>query len=304
MRYAILSDLHGNQPALEAVLRDLAGEYIDRILIAGDLVSGSPYPRETLEKLRALQAGSTPVHIIRGNNEAYLLSLQRGDCHPGILTSRQWGATRWTWQQLGSEWMDWINLLPTQISLDDPAGSILMLHGSPRRENEGLIPNRNQAALDLFYRARLLDPEQTNVPLAMTMELVDEVVLICGHTHIPWQQDEGHKLVLNPGSVGAPINGDSRAQYAILEYRGRKWQVEFRAVPYDIPSVQAAFETTGLLQEGGGVSRACQLDLARADNTVWKFVLHCVEYARAAGVVNGGVIPDEIWLMAEQTYPF
>jgi predicted phosphodiesterase len=304
MKYAVLSDVHGNLPALDAILRDLSREQIDRILIAGDLVSGCPYPSETVARLRELQTNGIPTHIIRGNNEGYLLSMQRGDSPPGMLTSRQWGTTRWTWQQLGQEGMDWIGSLPFRISLDGPDGALLMLHGSPRRESEGLIPDRDPVALKRFFSARLLDPAQTNVPLASTLERLDEVVLICGHTHIPWEQREGRKLAFNPGSVGAPVNGDPRAQYALLEYSGRTWQVHFRAVAYDIPALQAAFITSGLLEAGGGFARAIQLDLERADNTVWKFVLHCLAYAQAAGMTDGQVIPDETWLEAEKSYKF
>jgi predicted phosphodiesterase len=304
MRYAILSDIHGNLPALDAVLSDLAGEEFDQILIAGDLVSGCPYPRETISRLWELQEQPIPIHIIRGNNEGYLLALERGDCHPGFYTSRQWGATRWAREQLGIEGMTWIGGLPTKISLDGPGGGILLLHGSPRRDNEGLVPDRDPAALELFYRAHLLDPEQTNVSLLTTLGQVVEGVLICGHTHIQWQQREERKLAFNPGSVGAPINGDPRAQYAFLENSGGTWQVEFRAVSYDIISVQFAFETSGLLEAGGGFSRACQHDVARADNTVWKFVLHCIDYAKTADPLDGPVIPDHIWLEAEKAYRF
>lgn len=304
MRIAVLSDIHANLPALDAVLAELRREHLDRVLIAGDLVSGCPYARETWERLRALQADGPPVSIIRGNNDNYLLSMHRGDCPPGFYTSRQWGLIRWAWEQLGTEGSEWLAGLPARLSLDHPGGGLLLLHGSPRRENEGLVPDRDPAVLQIFFRARLLDPAQTNIPLGETLERIDEGVLVCGHTHVPWRQFEGRKLALNPGAVGCPINGDNRAQYAVLESDERGHRVEFRTVPYDIAEVQAAFESSGLLEAGGGFARACRLDLERADNTVWKFVLHCYEYARSRGAPDGPVLPEDLWCEAEAIYPF
>jgi len=302
MRYAILADIHANLPALEAVLDDLSREPVDQILIAGDLFNGSPYPLETLDVLRSLQHGAIPTRIISGNNENYLLSMQRGDCDPGLFTSLQWGVTRWTWQKLGADGMDWVAALPAQVSLDAPGGPILLIHGSPRSANEALIPNRSAAALGHFFQAQLLERGQTIVPLSTMLDPVAERVVICGHTHIPWQQREAQKLALNPGSVGAPINGDPRAQYALLWHTGWEWRADFRAVAYDIPRVQSAFETSGLLEAGGGFIRALKLDLERADNTVWKFILHCYRHASAAGFPGGPVIPDDLWLQAEKAF--
>jgi predicted phosphodiesterase len=254
--------------------------------------------------LQELQAGSIPVSIIRGNNEGCLLTMQRRTCPPGYFTSRQWGVTRWAWEQLGDEGMAWVERLPKSLSIDHYGGGILLLHGSPRRDDEGLIPDRDPATLELLFRAGLLDPGQTNVPLGETLERIDEAILVCGHIHIPWQQREGRKLAVNPGSVGLPNNADPRAQYALLDTNGFSPRVLFRALPYDRAAVKARIEHSGMLEAGGGVARAIQVDLERADYTLWNFVQHCYKHARAVGAADGAVIPDEVWQEAEERFVF
>ena len=82
-------------------------------------------------------------------------------------------------------------------------------------------------------------------------------MLVCGHTHLPWQQTLGEHLICNPGSVGAPLTGDVRASYALLTWMQGHWQVEHYAIAYDLAAVQTAFHETGLLEEGGSFARAC-----------------------------------------------
>jgi len=198
--------------------------------------------------------------------------------------------------------MAWVAALPSRFSLDSPAGGILLIHASPGSESIPLLPNRDPVALEVFYRAHLLERGQTIVPLASAVDRLDETVVICGHTHIQWQQREGANLVLNPGSVGLPNNSDPRAQYAVLTLPRGDWQVEFRAVSYDRDRAQLDIARSGMLAAGGGIARAIQLDLARADNTVWKLVMHCQQHAKAAGFPGGPVIPDDLWLQAEETF--
>ncbi len=296
MRFAILSDIHGNLPALEATLADVASQGADEILIAGDLVSACPYPRETLDLIRSLNCP-----CIRGNNETYHLNLHNRNCLPDVLTNLQWGATRWAYQQLRPTDLDWIAALPTYLSLDTPGGGIRVVHGALENENVATAPDRDPQVIAQLEQVHLLKPGQTIQPLADILASISEQVLVSGHIHIPWLQREGQKLGLNPGSTGMPINGDPRSQYALLTWDGRAWQVVFRQVEYDRARTQRAFASSGLLQAGSGFARACMLDLNRAQNTTWEFVRHASATASARGVTSA-IIPDDIWTDAVATF--
>jgi predicted phosphodiesterase len=296
MRFAILSDIHGNLPALEAVLADIASQSVDQILIAGDLVAGCPYPRETVQLLRSLEQSSNS-RCIRGNNETYILNFHRRTCHPDMLTSLQWGATRWAFEQLTPADLEWIANLPAEISIATSAGGIRMVHGSLEGEYIATVPDRSAPVIAQMQAVNLLKPGQIFPPLSATLAGIDEQVLICGHIHIPWLQHEGQKLGLNPGSVGMPINSDPRTQYALLTTQAGAWAVEFRALEYERARVQRHFQTSGLLAAGNGFARAGMLDLERAQNTVWQFIRHTSATANAHGV-TGPLVPDAVWAEA------
>ena len=295
MRYALLSDVHGNLPALEAVLADLEHQACDEIIVAGDLAAGCPFPRETLARLRGLPA----CRCIRGNNETYLLKIHQRTCHPAVLTSLQWGATRWAYNQLSQEDLEWIETLPAQLSLDRPGGGVRVVHGSPRRESEGLVPDQRPDLLEKLRRIHVLTPCETPPPLSQALDLIEETVLVCGHYHIPWVQVEGKRLVVNPGSVGVPIHGDPRAQYALLEWQDERWQVAFRALDYDLERCLKAFESSGLLAAGGGYARAYRLDVERSTNTLCYFLDYAADLARQHPASDPSFIPDEVWREAE-----
>jgi len=297
MRFAVLADIHGNLPALEAVLDDLSSHpAVDQILVAGDSVSGCPYPRETIALLRERNC-----RCIRGNNETYILNMHTRACHPDVLTNRQWAATRWAFEQLNPAELAWVASLPAQLSLPEPGGGLRVLHGSLEGESISLVPDRNPGVIRHLEASHLLRPGQPLTPLSVTLASIPESVLIAGHIHTPWLQREGAKLALNPGSVGMPIHGDPRACYVLLEWDGLAWQVELRAVAYDRARVKRAFQTSGLLAAGGGFARGCLVDLDRAQNTVWMFVEHAFATARARGH-HGPIIPDPLWLEAEATF--
>lgn len=216
MRLAILSDIHGNLPALEAVLEDVQQQCTDGIIIAGDLVD-RPQPLETLRAIQALGAW-----IIRGNRENYLLTYDTGDAPDHWRVSRQWIGLRWLYHQLDREALDFLHALPEQeVIAVGRTAPIRAVHGSPGNDTELVLPDGDPVAMAKHRQSGLLDLSYTRLDLAEALGQVGEPVLVCGHSHIPWVQEQSGRLALNPGSVGAPINGDARAQYA-LDLAGRK----------------------------------------------------------------------------------
>ena len=301
VQIAVLADIHGNLPALEAVLADLPPN-LSAVVVAGDLAGGGPYPLECLRRLQALGAW-----VIRGNNEDYLTAFDRGQTPPGWRTGQQWAVMRWAYRQLDRDALNFVTALPAQgvLALEGCA-PIRVVHGSLRSTREGLYPDRDPERLALFRQAGMLAEGESPAPLSVALAGVDEPVLICAHVHIPWRQEEGGCLALNPGAVGGSDDGDARAKYALLTWNGSHWQVEHRAVAYDLDRTRRAFQESGLLAAGDGLARAVLADVCGGRNLTGRLVGYAYKLAREAGMAAEaearGAVPDEIWERAVQTF--
>ena len=163
MRLAVLADIHGNLPALEAVLEDLARYEPDGILVAGDLVLGGPQPNEAVRRLR-----SASRWIIRGNGDSSLVRYATGDALQAWRTHLQFSILRWTRHTVDQDTLAFLKGLPEQCVVEVPGTApIRVVHGSPGHPSASIFPDKEPATLDR----------------ALTQ--VHEPVLVCGHTHIP-----------------------------------------------------------------------------------------------------------------------
>jgi len=289
-RLAILSDLHGNLPALEAVLEDLQQRSVDGMVVAGDY-TGGPHPVETIRLAHAARARlSLGGWMILGNGDIDLLAYDAGQAPATRYTHRQYALLRWAHRHTDAETLAFLRALPQQrvVALDG-TDAIRVVHGAPWGASAAIVPDRR--------------PETLERALAET----GEAVLICGHTHVPWRRKRGRRLVLNPGAVCAPLDGSVGAQYALLTWqRGRqqqsRWEVEFRAVPYDMERLRAAFRESGLLEEGGAPARGLLLCLETGRN-VWRdFLTYARQLSAEAGHEGRDAIPDEVWQRAEASF--
>ena len=298
MRLAVLADIHGNLPALEAVLADVQQHNVNGIIVAGDLIGCGPQPVEVVRLLRSLDG-----LMIRGNHENYFLAYDAGDVPDGWRVSYQWAVMRWSYLCLDRETLDFITSLPEQLVVAlDGTTPIRVIHGSPGDSSGRLFPDRDPVSMSWFRKAGFLPPGRDPVKLELALVGVNEPVLVCGHTHIPWRQEQSGRLVLNPGAVSTSLNSDVRAQYALLTWQDDHWQAEHQAVPYDLDQVRAAFRESGLLAEGGAFARACLLSIETGQNVAGYFVSHVHELAAEAGFEGGDVVPDSIWERAVATF--
>jgi putative phosphoesterase len=282
-RLAVLSDIHGNLPALEAVLADMHQFTVDGAIFAGDY-TGGPHPMETIRLLRSLGGW-----MIRGNGDTGLVRYERGDAPSPWYTHHQFAIMRWAYDRLDEETRAFLASLPEQrlVTIDGTA-AIRVVHGSPRSQTEGLLPDREPAAVEL------------------ALSQLHEPVLVCGHTHTPWAYRWDGKLALNPGAVCGPLDGYLGAQYALLTWDGDRWAVGHRAVPYDVERLRVSFEESGLLGEGGALARALLLCLVTGQNVWREFLTYARGLAARAGSEDssedGGVVPDDVWERAEATF--
>ena len=236
MRLAIVSDIHGNLPALDAVLADIARRGADLTVNCGDLLSGPLWPAETADRLMALG-----LPTIRGNHERQLLACAEQPGSP----SDQFAYTRTTQAQ-----RDWLAALPAAL---EPAPGVLMVHGRPDSDLDYLLETVGPDAGAAGVRAATADE------VAARVSGVGAELLLCGHSHTPRvMQLPAGPLVVNPGSVGLQSydddhvalhwvrNGSPHARYALCERQAAgHWSMAQIAVHYDWVSAARRAQANG-----------------------------------------------------------
>ncbi len=192
-RVAALYDIHGNLPALEAALRDVARAHVDLVLIGGDVVPG-PMVRACLAALRALPV---PVLGIRGNGEREVLALAHGAPASSIPEAYR-AVIEWCSTQLTADDATMLAAWPATRALTiEGLGEVLFCHATPQSDSAIFTRETSEAALQPVF--------------AMTAA----PVVVCGHTHMPFDRVVGRTRVVNAGSVGMPF-GDPRACWLLL----------------------------------------------------------------------------------------
>ena len=184
MRVAALYDVHGNLPALDAVLAEVDA---DVILVGGDAVAG-PWPAETLARLRGLEGD---VHFIRGNADREIAEQTPGLAPPHLM--------EFVRSRLSAEEIDFLGSLPlTESVAVDGLGDVLFCHATPRNDEE------------IFTR---ISPDDR---WRAALDGVEADVVVCGHTHIQFDRRIDDIRLINPGSVGMPYEHEPGAYWALL----------------------------------------------------------------------------------------
>ncbi|MFB9993732.1 metallophosphoesterase family protein [Deinococcus oregonensis] len=231
MRVAVISDVHGNAFALDAVLQQLRQAAPDLILNLGDQAEGVADPaRAVAMQAELAQAAALEV---RGNNEEKLWP-------DGRRSALSRGFGEWLTGQVDAPALARLAALPlTARALD---GELLACHGTPDSawhsllwewQHEGGDQNRGQG----FYRSR--DPRE----LRAQLEPLGAGVVVCGHTHRPGATRVGDTLLVNAGAVSDQVDSDPRARWTLLERRAGAWSVNFCAVAYDVEAAVRWAET-------------------------------------------------------------
>ncbi|MDW9356774.1 metallophosphoesterase family protein [Sinorhizobium meliloti] len=220
MRIAVISDIHGNDLALEAVLADIDAQGIDEIVNLGDHLSGPLNAARTAEILIGRRTAA-----IRGNHDRYLLTL--GPARMGL-------SDRSAHDELDEHHLHWLAALPATLVYRD---ALFLCHGTPASDEtywmealtgDGIVHMARRAEIERFADG------------------IEHPVILCGHTHVQRAlRLSGGRLLVNPGSVGCPAYDDDRpvahkvetgspdARYAIVERASGDWSVTFRCVGYD-----------------------------------------------------------------------
>ena len=220
MRVAAIYDIHGNLPALEAVLQEIRQAEVDQIVVGGDVLPG-PMPCETLARLENLDI---PVQFIQGNGEAAVLAQMAGKDTDAVPEQAR-EAVRWVAQQLDSEHERFLDSWPKTLRVDVPGlGEVLFCHATPRNNTE------------IFTR---FTPEDRLLPI---FEGLNVPVVICGHTHMQFDRTIAGVRVVNAGSVGMPF-GKPGAYWLLLGP-----DIQLRHTAYDLTKAAARIRDTNYPQ--------------------------------------------------------
>lgn len=226
MRIAILSDIHSNLAAFEAVLADLQGQAVDHVVINGDVINGGPDPRECLDLARA-----TGYTLLAGNHERYIRDYDL-PVRPPEWASDLWKPSLWTVNQFSQAERAALHNLATTYHTDD----LLVVHASPRHDQDSVFaitPQRELAAM-------FVDTPQT---------------IIRSHNHIPQFRPWDGRMIVTTGAVGQPLDGNPWAKYAIAERKPQGWRVKHRVVMYDIETTVKRFHSSGYYEAAYPMSR-------------------------------------------------
>jgi putative phosphoesterase len=226
IRVAVLSDIHANLDALEAVWEDVLEQGVDRVFHLGDLVGYNPYPVECVEFVRTHNlpgiAGNYDLAVISDEPDPVGLYLKKSISPDGL------GAYEWTRSRITPECRDFLGGLPQRLEVQLEGHHLTLVHGSPFSVREYLTPDTPPARLNLMVKASGGD------------------VLVCGHTHLPMIRQTGSGLLINPGSVGKPKDGNPRAGYLVLELAPEKVAPRIRRVEYPVAETAALIRQVGL----------------------------------------------------------
>jgi predicted phosphodiesterase len=234
MRYALISDIHGNLPALDAVLADIERRAVDAIVHLGDLVGYAPWPNEVVERLR-----SRGITGIAGNYDS-TVGTDYKHCGCRYEDPRQEELSHvsfeWTKQHCSNETRQYLAALPFRMDLKPLGGhaagpTIILVHGSPTLNTLYWTEDRPDAFCT----------QMANIAGAKSGD-----VLCFGHTHVPWFRTVEGITFVNTGSVGRPKDGDARAGYVLLTVRPAHIKSEVVRVAYDVEQAATAIRDSTL----------------------------------------------------------
>lgn len=213
MRFAVIGDIHGNKYALESVLNHIDSKNVDFIISTGDLVGYMPYPNEVIELIR-----KNKVLVVQGNHDKAIaesekitdeIIVEMEDIDIQKKASRNF--TNWI---ISDENRSYLKNLTNKLTFQCGDFKIVVVHGSPMGINEYLYEEKEQ--------------------LTRLAEQIEEDIVICGHTHIPYSLHVKNKFFINAGSVGKPKHGDGQSTYAIVEINDGNVCASIEKVEYTV----------------------------------------------------------------------
>ena len=291
MKYAVISDVHGNYPALQAVLEDARRQGITHCLFAGDYCISGPWPDQCIAAIRGLPEKT----VIRGNEEKYLEDLIGKD--PLLWTDGQMQASYWAFRNIRPEHLDYLLHTPHTADFLSNGVRIHMAHSSVAFLDTYPFYTWNSVTVAERNRKADADPEKILSDMADEREgdpvfraavsKLEEGVYIFGHSHIQWtyKARDAEVYLINPGSCGIPLDGIRNSiPYTVLEISEEGWvKIEEKRIPFDKAALIRSVMRTELFREAGVWTRVIMRELATATEHIHFFLAFVKQYAGEIG---------------------
>jgi putative phosphoesterase len=225
MLIALLSDIHGNLPALKAAVVDAKARGTTQIICAGDITGYGPFPNEVCEYLK-----TNEIRSISGNYDLKVLDvIKHGKSTVESLQKKKRELVIWAAKHLGKTAQRFLSDLPESLEQELPGGrSLLVVHGSPVSNDDDIYPSITRKGIE----TKLKDAHPD--------------ILVCGHTHIPFVKKVDGILIVNCGSTGQSVDGDPRPSYAIISVDEKSAHCRIIRFEYDISEIIKALKNTSL----------------------------------------------------------
>ncbi len=281
MRYAIFSDVHGNAPALRLALNDARQMGAEGFLFAGDYCISMPWPNEVVDMIRSLP----DVHVIRGNDESHL-GVPPGD-------DGQFEVSRWCAGALTPENRAWLEALPEALTFPVGGMTLHMAHSSETFVGNALHARYSTELLPGLYPEGVVSRQRLTADfrafaadgdMATALGTLAPGVYIFGHNHIQTWGDFGGRVLVNPGSVGLPLDcGEPGAAYALLTIESGTVSVTERRVPYDVNALISEIRQSRQYAAAHVWTDTICSELQTGREKVVPFLRFCEAYARRIG---------------------
>ena len=254
MRLAVLTDIHGNLAALEAVLEDISTQHIDHIVVAGDTVNILPDSSACWDTVTGLENCT----VLRGNHERYLFDYGTPKADPA-WSSERFSALGWTLRQFTQNNLDAMRTLPLTYRRPD----LLICHATPQSDQVNIVADTPLSEVESIFA-------QTS-----------EAAIVRGHNHRWLERSWSSQTLISMASTGLPLDGDARAQYLSLEQRPDGWHWQKQAIPYDLEKTLERFGTSGYTEAGGPMIALFREEVRTAQGHLMPFLWRYLEPVEA-----------------------
>ena len=297
MKYAIISDIHGNHPALIAALADVEKQKVDKTLFLGDYYMGLPWGNEVVATIRKLDS----TIVIRGNQEGYLAKLRVQDQRE--WTHEQNGMLYWSYRALSLENLEFLSELPETNVISDGDSNIYIAHSSDVFFRVPKIKSFHSSTFCALIEEAPFTHEEYLVfaseevlsyaDVRSDINALSEGVYLFGHNHLQFHMSYNDRLFVNPGSCGFAYDFDPPVSYTLLERTGNDWIVTERRVNYSVSSVVEKLHSSGFSKETPEWSKIIERSLLEGRDYLTPFTRHIAEtglmFGQTEMPVNNGV---------------
>lgn len=282
MKYAIISDVHGNNIALQNILKDAKMNRADAYIFVGDYCVCAPWPGEVVEVLQSMKN----AFIVRGNEEHYLYTPEGND--------GQFEISRWCKHQLSTEQIEWLNQLPERLEVSDGAHNLHITHKSEEFIGTIECDNFHSYLIAAQHKNEIIPHEKMltminnildkNKEFVNVQRQIPKGIYIFGHSHIQWHKEIDGHLYINPGSCGLPLDCEEFvAPYTLLTVDKDNVNIEERRVRYNVYDLIEKVKKTSQYKEAYVWSEITFKEWMHSRNHVDFFLKFVDDYANKIG---------------------